>query len=407
LPACDLRHRRDHLHPADRRLAVLGAGGLPRRDDAAQRRPAEPRTRRRRRPERTQPRARAARDAGRERRRLRRRRPEALASAAARRPGARQRRRDAPDRARGAPRHRLRHDPERAERAARLRAGRLRRVGNRLPAGPARDRAGSMDVAERRHALTRRTPAVSRRLLVALGTALPLLTIFVWLCLLYGWEAWGNASPWLVTDEFERAQLSRAVAMTGHEAIRTVPHPFDTLYVYLIAPAWWIHDTTRAYGAAKAIGVATMTCAIFPSYLLARLFVPKRWAFFAAPASVLIPAFAYASMLLEEPLAYFWVALSFYLVAHALLMPRIRWIVPAVAACLIAPYVRDQLGVIIPGAFIAGFAFWFTSESGRRVSRRWKVWHWLAVVVLVVGVAGFLGVGAARPLAAWEVATAP
>jgi hypothetical protein len=262
-----------------------------------------------------------------------------------------------------------------------------------------------MDVAERRHALTRFTPAVPRRVLVALATALPLITIFVWLCLLYGWEAWGNAAPWLVTDEFERAQLSRAVAMTGHEAIRTMPHPFDTLYVYLIAPAWWIHDTTRAYGAAKAIGVATMTCALFPSYALARLFVPKRWAFFAATAAVLIPAFAYASMLLEEPLAYFWAALSFYLVAHAMLTPRIRWIVPAVAACLIAPYVRGQLGVIIPGAFMAGFAFWFTSESGRRVWRRWKIWHWIAFAALVVAVAAFLDIEAARHSDAWKMAT--
>src|SRR5262249_18387595 len=162
---------------------------------------------------------------------------------------------------------------------------------------------------------------------------------------------------------------------------------FDTLYVYLIAPAWWIHDTTRAYGVAKAIGVATMTCAIFPTYFLARLFVSKRWAFFAATAAVLLPAFAYASMLLEEPLAHCWAAPCFCLVAHALLTPRVRWIVPAVAACLIAPYVRDQLGVIIPGAFIAGFAFWFTSGSGRRVWGRWKVWHWIAFVVLIVGVA--------------------
>jgi hypothetical protein len=88
----------------------------------------------------------------------------------------------------------------------------------------------------------------------------------------------------LNSDEFERAQLSRAVASTGHEALRTMPHAFDSLYVYLIAPAWWIHDTSQAYGVAKAIGVATMTAVVFPVYLLARTLVSRRWALFARRA---------------------------------------------------------------------------------------------------------------------------
>jgi hypothetical protein len=262
-----------------------------------------------------------------------------------------------------------------------------------------------MDVAERRRPLTRIGPAVPRRLLVALGTALSLFTLFVWLCLLYGWEAWGNLSPWLVTDEFERALLSRSVAMTGHAALRTVPHPFDSLYVYLIAPAWWIHDTTRAYGAAKAIGVATMTCVVFPTYGLARMYVPKRWALFAAAGTAMIPAFAYASMLLEEPLAYFWAGLCFYLVAKALVSPRMRWIVPAALACFVAPYVRDQLAVLIPGAAIAAFAFWFTGDGGRRVRRNWKAWHWLGFAALCVGLAALVQYYASHHSDAWSLAT--
>src|SRR5205823_2607906 len=145
------------------------------------------------------------------------------------------------------------------------------------------------------------TPSARSRLVDALGAALPVLTVFFWLCLLYGWEAWGNATPWLISDEFERAQLSRAVARTGHEALRSVPHSFDTLYVYLIAPAWWIHDTSRAYGLAKAIGLATMTAVVFPTYLLARTLVSKPWALFAAAGAAMIPALAYSSMLLVEP----------------------------------------------------------------------------------------------------------
>ena len=130
-----------------------------------------------------------------------------------------------------------------------------------------------MGIAEREQLTA--TRSARSRLIDTFGAALPVLTVFVWLCLLYGWEAWGNLAPWLVTDEFERAQLSRAIATTGHAARRTVPHSFDTLYVYLIAPAWWIHDTSRAYGLVKAIGVGTMTSVLFPTYLLARMLVSR------------------------------------------------------------------------------------------------------------------------------------
>ena len=111
---------------------------VPRRHDAARTGPRRRVARRRRRPQRPQPRARAARDAGRADRRLRRRRPAAVAPAPARRPG----RSAAPTRcarivAGGATRRRPRHDSARAERAARLRRRRLRRKRRRAAASSA------------------------------------------------------------------------------------------------------------------------------------------------------------------------------------------------------------------------------------------------------------------------------
>src|SRR5512132_156600 len=122
-----------------------------------------------------------------------------------------------------------------------------------------------------------RARALRSRVRAALGASLPIVTVFLWLCLLYGWEAWGSFTPWLNSDEFEHAQLSRAVALTGHEAWRTAPHGFDSLYVYLIAPAWWLHDTAQAYGLAKGIGVAAMAAVVFPTYGLARMVVGRGW----------------------------------------------------------------------------------------------------------------------------------
>ena len=216
------------------------------------------------------------------------------------------------------------------------------------------------------------------------AAALPVVTLFFWLCLVYGWEAWANVAPWLNSDEFERAQLSRAVAATGHEAWRTIPYRFESLYAYLLAPVWWIHDTGDAYGLAKAIGVAAMTAVVFPAYALARMLVSRGWALFAAAGAAMIPALAYSSMLLLEPLAYPWATLCFCLVAQALVRRRPAWSVGAAAACLAAPFVRSQLFVVPIGAALAAALYWFTGSGGRRLRRNWSLRHWVAFSVLLV-----------------------
>ncbi len=262
-----------------------------------------------------------------------------------------------------------------------------------------------MEAAERRRPAARPGRAHFRRLSIALVAAAPLLTIFFWLCLIYGFEAWGTVAPWLQSDEFERTQLSRAVAATGHEARRTMPHAFDSLYVYLIAPAWWIDNTARAYEVAKAIGVVTMTSVVFPTYLLARMLVSRRWALFAAVGAATIPALAYSSMLLLEPLAYPWAALCFYLLAKALATRRPRWVAAAALACLIAPRVRGQLAVIIGGAALAAVTFWFVGEGGSRLRRNWTRWDWVGFVMLAICALTVLDVIAAHHSAIWQLST--
>ena len=248
-------------------------------------------------------------------------------------------------------------------------------------------------------------PVERSRRKLGVAAALPVLTVFVWLCLVYAWEAWAMAAPWLNSDEFERAQLSRAVASTGHEALRGVPHGFDSLYVYVIAPAWWIHDTASAYGVAKAIGVVAMAAVVFPVYLLARTLVSRGWALFAAAGAAMIPALAYSSMLLVEPLAYPWVALCFYLLARALATRRLPWIAGATVACLVAPFLRSQLSVVIAGAVGAVVLFWFLGEGGRRMRRHWSRWDWVGFVALAIFAASLLDVLVSHHSSVWAVVT--
>ena len=214
---------------------------------------------------------------------------------------------------------------------------------------------------------------------------LPLVTIYIWLCLLYGWEAWGNLTPWLFTDELEHTQFSRAIADTGRAARRGVEHSPDSLYAYVIAPAWWIHDTSAAYGVAKAIGIAAMTAAIFPTYAVARLLVSKTAALVTATLAVSIPAFAYSSLLLQEPLAYGWAALGLWLATRALLTPSRGWIAAAVALSLLAPFVRSELIVLPAALVVAAGLWWFTGERGVVWRRGWSAWDWAGFLLLAVG----------------------
>jgi hypothetical protein len=217
--------------------------------------------------------------------------------------------------------------------------------------------------------------------------AVPLLSVFVWLCLVYAWQAWKHGSPWVFGDELELTQLSRAIAATGHAARRGEPHSFDTLYTYLTAPAWLIDDTHKAYATIRYLGVVLMTLTVFPAYALARTVVGRGPALLAAAAAAAIPALGYSSMIVEEPLAYPYATFCLFLVVRALLRPSRGWIAAAAAASVVAPLVRGELAMI-PATFAlaALFRVW-QSDRGRRWRVGWSVGDWVGAAVLAVGAA--------------------
>src|SRR6267378_7063738 len=172
--------------------------------------------------------------------------------------------------------------------------------------------------------LTARTKSAEQTLADRLLAAVPLLSIFLWLCIVYAIEAWAHGTPWLFGDELELTQLSRAIADTGHAARRGEPHAFNTLWTYVTAPAWLIDDLHTAYATVKYLGVLVMTATVFPAYGIARLVVGRRPALFVAAASATIPALAYSSMIVEEPLAYPYSTLTLFLILRALIRPS-RW----------------------------------------------------------------------------------
>ena len=363
--------RRAALRAARRRLALRRARvrRVVLRASPARSAPA-PRADRRRGPQRPQPAARAARDAGRARRRLRRRRPAPARPADPRRPRARRLDELAPARSsaprrtpcssRSPTRRRERLDAssppasERTCRAAscgasspsrRRRSPRHRcdeRGDGGRPAARRPDRSRSSTGCWRRCRCSLPLPRARRSSTAGRRRA--------------------HGTPWIFTDELEFTQLARSVAETGELARRGEPLTGQfSLYPYLTAPAWFFDDTESGYEAAKLIAVLAMTLALFPAYGLARLVVSRPAALLAALGATMIPALAYASMLVEEPFAYPWATLCLYLIARAGTSRRPAWtFAAAVAAAAVAPLFRDEL-VVVPRSSSA--------------SRSWSGWQ--------------------------------
>jgi hypothetical protein len=250
-------------------------------------------------------------------------------------------------------------------------------------------------------ALPQKTTTLADRVLAAV----PLASIYLWLCIVYAIEAWRRVTPWLFTDELEMTQISRSLAATGHAARRGEPYTFRSLYPVLTAPLWWINDVASAYSAIKYVDVFVMTSVIFPTYFLARMVLPRWWAMFAATGAAVIPSLAYSSWIVEETLAYPYAALCFLLLAKALVHRSRGWTIAAVAATVVAPIVRGEL-VVVPIIAVLALAFvWWSSERFERRRETWSLGDYLGVFVLVAGLLIFISGFASHHSAEWYSAT--
>ena len=209
-----------------------------------------------------------------------------------------------------------------------------------------------------------RTPLGER----LLGAA-PILLAFLTVSSLYVWQASRHPTPWLFSDEIEYAQISRAIAESGKPARRGVEYWGAGLFPWLIAPFWWFDNLQTAYDAVKTFNALVMTAAIFPTYGLARMLMPRPYALLAGVGAVVAPSFIYSAMVMQEPVAYLVVAGAFYLAARAITAPS-RWnIVVAAAVAFVAPFVRDQL-ILVPALMIGAVGVHFVCFGKGRVILR-------------------------------------
>lgn len=241
----------------------------------------------------------------------------------------------------------------------------------------------------------RLTPGLARFLLAV-----------AYLCLasLYAWQASKRVSPSIFSDEIEFTQISRGIAENGVPSRHGQPSGFGSLYTYLVAPAWWL-DPKTAWEAAKLIGVLVMTAAIFPAYGLARFVASRAWALAAAIIAVAAPPLAYAPYLLEEPLAYPVATAALWAIMAAVAKPTRRRLVLTGALCLLAPFVRGELAVLLAVLGAGLLVLVWRTERLTRWRATWTVGDWVGLALLVAGAAIVFSAAAGHRSDAWYVAT--
>ena len=230
---------------------------------------------------------------------------------------------------------------------------------------------------------TRRTDRPD--LLARLQSAVPLLAVYFGLAALYAWQASRHPVPTIFTDELELTQLSRAIAETGEPARRGDPYGLATLVAYVLAPVWWLGSATASYATAKLMLVLAMTATVFPAYGLARLVVPRWYALGAAAAATSVPALAYSSILVEEPLAYPVATFALWLIARALAAPSWGRVAAAAAVCAVATWTRTQLAVLVAVLLLGLLWLAWESEPVRRWRAGWSRWDWAGAITLALG----------------------
>ncbi len=160
----------------------------------------------------------------------------------------------------------------------------------------------------------------------------------------------GHVSPRRYQDEFLFWALAKNFAAGDGLVWRDVGLNLRSwLYPVLLAPAFWFSSTIAgAYTLVHLINSMMIVGTIFPAYLMARIYLGQWQSVLAAVFAVSVPAMNYAGIIGTENLGYFTCTAAFGGMLLAMVQPRPRNWVLAIALILIASLTRTQFVLLLP-----------------------------------------------------------
>ncbi len=213
-----------------------------------------------------------------------------------------------------------------------------------------------------------------------------ILTVIIYLL------ATGHESPRRYQDEFLFWALAKNFAGGEGFTWRGVGIEMrSTLYPFLLAPAFWFAKTVPGqYTGVHLINSMMMVGAIFPAYLMGRLYLDRWRALVVALLVVSVPAMNYAGVIGTENLGYFVFTAACAAILFALARPRPRNTALAFFFIVAAMASRTQFVVLLPifaGTLLLAAVM---AEPGKRVEylkERASVWITLAALFVLGGLA--------------------
>lgn len=167
----------------------------------------------------------------------------------------------------------------------------------------------------------------------------------------------GQALPQVSPDEYQYSALARSVADGNGLTYNGGPISGGlraALYLYTIAPAWIVTDSlTQSYAIAKAMSAFMICAVVFPTWLLARRYMPPLVALIPAALMVAGSWMTSSGQLIMENLALPLATASLAALVTALVRPGSRWLWISFLFALLAAWSRAQMAMLVPIIFIA------------------------------------------------------
>jgi hypothetical protein len=200
---------------------------------------------------------------------------------------------------------------------------------------------------------------------------LPVAGLFLLSAVVYAVLALRSPLPVLFPDEFRYSHLARGLADGTGSSWRGQPiDQSAALYVYFLAPAWWLlGSSVDAYHATKVMGTVALCAQVVPVWWLARdLLDDRRLALVPAVLSVLGTWMVTSAETITEVLAFPLTTASLCCAVMALRRPGsgLGWV--AFALLALATWARIQMAVLAPALLVA-FLLDALREADRREER--------------------------------------
>lgn len=200
--------------------------------------------------------------------------------------------------------------------------------------------------------------------------------------------AWFVPSPYIFPDELVYTELARSLIESGQTTMRGQFLNFPTLlYPLLIAPFEGFADARTAYRAIQAFNAVLVTSAIFPVYLLARVYVSGRLALGVAVLSQLLPSTLYATLAMTENVFFPILMWAAYFAVKACSAPEARWKVGLGVALALGFFAKPHGMVALPVVLAALVAWRALGPEGvqgalRRAAAFWPTFALLGAAVV-------------------------